>query len=685
MYFRQPQLIINVFGTAREKEKNNMEQAIIYNQSMKKSLLIILLVFNFGLSAQTNLDSIYNVWQDQAQTDSIRVAAFKQYIWDGYMFSKPDSAFILAEVLYGFATQQNYIRANAQGLYIQGVSLHLRGIYNEALVYYQNGSKNFKEAEDDEGVASCLNATGLIYLYKNNYNEALGYFVRSLKIREEIDDQEGVASALNNIGYIYYSQDDYSNALDYYSQSLKIREEIEDQQGIATSLVNIGEIYSAQDDYIKALDFYSRSVKIFEEIDNQQGVATVLNNFGYIYRNQSDYANALDYYSQSLKIKEEIGDQQGIAMSLNNIGNIYKITGDYQQAIAYCQKGFKLAKTIDALLEQKEGCTCLYDAYKAIGNGNKALEYHELLSVIKDSLNVEETSKKLLRMEFQKQVTTDSIAQVEKDRLLNVVHEEEVLANENQRNILVASGVFVLLLALALGSRLSYVRKSKAKLQLEKDRSENLLLNILPEEIAQELKNTGRSVARDFEKVTILFTDFKSFTETSSQLSAHELIEEINSCFEAFDNIVEKYGIEKIKTIGDSYMAAGGLPIQSDESVKNTVLAAMEMQTFISERKKTMNKNSLPAFEMRAGIHTGPVVAGIVGVKKFQYDIWGDTVNTASRMESNGQVAKVNISLSTYELLKADPDFSFVHRGKIDAKGKGEIDMFFVCRAQEIR
>ncbi len=685
MYFRQPQLIINVFGTAREKEKNNMEQAIIYNQSMKKSLLIILLVFNFGLSAQTNLDSIYNVWQDQAQTDSIRVAAFKQYIWDGYMFSKPDSAFILAEVLYGFATQQNYIRANAQGLYIQGVSLHLRGIYNEALVYYQNGSKNFKEAEDDEGVASCLNATGLIYLYKNNYNEALGYFVRSLKIREEIDDQEGVASALNNIGYIYYSQDDYSNALDYYSQSLKIREEIEDQQGIATSLVNIGEIYSAQDDYIKALDFYSRSVKIFEEIDNQQGVAAVLNNFGYIYRNQSDYANALDYYSQSLKIKEEIGDQQGIAMSLNNIGNIYKITGDYQQAIAYCQKGFKLAKTIDALLEQKEGCTCLYDAYKAIGNGNKALEYHELLSVIKDSLNVEETSKKLLRMEFQKQVTTDSIAQVEKDRLLNVVHEEEVLANENQRNILVASGVFVLLLALALGSRLSYVRKSKAKLQLEKDRSENLLLNILPEEIAQELKNTGRSVARDFEKVTILFTDFKSFTETSSQLSAHELIEEINSCFEAFDNIVEKYGIEKIKTIGDSYMAAGGLPVQSDESVKNTVLAAMEMQTFISERKKTMNEKSLPAFEMRAGIHTGPVVAGIVGVKKFQYDIWGDTVNTASRMESNGQVAKVNISLSTYELLKADPDFSFVHRGKIDAKGKGEIDMFFVCRAQEIR
>ena len=659
----------------------NMKQVIIFNQGLRKGLIMIVLACNLGLTAQTNLDSIYTVWQDQAQTDSVRVEAFKKYIWDGFMFSKPDTAFILAEVLNDFATRQNYSRANAQRLYIQGVSLHLRGIYNEALVYYQNSSTIFKEVKDNTGVASCLNATGLIYLYRNNYNKALGYFLQSLKIREEIDDKEGVASILNNIGYIYHSQDDFSSALDYYSQSLEIREEIEDQQGIATSLVNIGEIYSTQNDYEKALDFYSRSLKIFQEIDNQQGVATVLNNFGYLYRNQSDYTNALDYYFQSFKIKEEIGDQQGMAKSLNNIGNIYKTIGNYQQAIDYCQKGFKLAKAIDALLEQKEGCSCLYDVYKAIGNGNKALEYLESLSVIKDSLDVEETSNKLLQMEFQKQMTADSIAQVEKDRLLNIAHREEILANENQRNISIASGLFVLFMSLALWSRLNYIRKSKAKLQLEKDRSESLLLNILPDEIAQELKNTGRSVARDFKKVTILFTDFKSFTETSSQLSAHELIEEINSCFEAFDHIVDKYAIEKIKTIGDSYMAAGGLPIQSDESVKNTVLAAIEMQTFISERLKIMNEKNLIAFEMRAGIHTGPVVAGIVGVKKFQYDIWGDTVNTASRMESSGEVAKVNISLSTYELLKADPDFSFEYRGKIDAKGKGEMDMFFVFKA----
>ncbi|MEZ4850190.1 MAG: adenylate/guanylate cyclase domain-containing protein [Bacteroidia bacterium] len=181
--------------------------------------------------------------------------------------------------------------------------------------------------------------------------------------------------------------------------------------------------------------------------------------------------------------------------------------------------------------------------------------------------------------------------------------------------------------------------------------------------------------------MTTLFTDFVSFTETSEKLSASELVSEINQCFEAFDGIMEKYGIEKIKTIGDAYMAAGGLPVPTDDSVKNTVLAALEMQSFIQDRKTKLEAEGKLGFQMRAGIHTGPVVAGIVGVKKFQYDIWGDTVNTASRMESSGAVGQVNISQSSYEMLKEDLQFKFESRGKIETKGKGEMEMYFVSKA----
>ena len=203
-------------------------------------------------------------------------------------------------------------------------------------------------------------------------------------------------------------------------------------------------------------------------------------------------------------------------------------------------------------------------------------------------------------------------------------------------------------------------------------------MNILPTEIAEELKEKGRADAKSFEMVSILFTDFKEFTQTSENLSAEELVGEINICFETFDNICGKYGIEKIKTIGDAYMAAGGLPVPMDDSIKNTVMAALEMQAFISKRKSEKDMLGKPAFAMRCGIHTGPVVAGIVGVKKFQYDIWGDTVNTASRIESNGEADKVNISHTTYELLKEDNDFTFESRGKIEVKGKGSIEMWFV-------
>jgi len=226
------------------------------------------------------------------------------------------------------------------------------------------------------------------------------------------------------------------------------------------------------------------------------------------------------------------------------------------------------------------------------------------------------------------------------------------------------------------------VNKQIVQIAREKDRSENLLLNILPRSIAEELKEYGKAKARDYEVVSVLFTDFINFTSTTAKMTGQEIVAEINACFEAFDAIVDKYQIEKIKTIGDAYMAAGGLPVLSNHSVRNTVLAALEMQEFISNRKSLKDSKGEIAFEMRAGIHTGPIVAGIVGVKKFQYDVWGDTVNTASRMESNGASGMVNISSDTYLKLKDDSEFKFETRKDFEVKGKGMQTMYFVKRVK---
>jgi len=640
-------------------------------------LSLSLLLQNKPLRAQ-GLDSLFGVWNDVSQTDSIRLNALGTIARNGFLFSKPDSAFYYAQMQYDFASKSGIKIEMANALNTQAGSFYVRGNNAKALDYLNRSLVISKKIGDKKGLTKSIGNVGLIYAAQDNYPKALGYYLQSLKIWEEIGDKKGIATTLNNIGNIYQEQSDFPKALDYYHRSLENQEAIGDTKGISASLNNIGTIYQEQGKYAEAINNFERSINIQEKIGNQKGIASALSNLGNIYGEKGELTEALEYYRKSLHIREAIGDKKGMAISYNGLGITFNRREEYSNGLIECLKGLELAEEVGAFLDQKFACQCLYDAYKALNQGNEALVYLEKMQIITDSLNSEETSKNLQQMEFAKQVYQDSVVTAEKERLIDEAHKEEVQKQNKTRNILAIGGGVILLLAGTIYSRLRFVRKSKASLQVEKDLSENLLLNILPADIAAELKEKGRADARDFDRVSILFTDFKGFTAASEKLSAKELVSEINACFEAFDGIMDKYKVEKIKTIGDAYMAAGGLPIPSDDSVKNTVMAALEMQDFIIKRKKEMDIKGLPAFEMRVGIHTGPVVAGIVGVKKFAYDIWGDTVNTASRMESSGGVGKVNLSQATYNELKDDSDLAFESRGKIQAKGKGEIEMYFV-------
>ena len=222
------------------------------------------------------------------------------------------------------------------------------------------------------------------------------------------------------------------------------------------------------------------------------------------------------------------------------------------------------------------------------------------------------------------------------------------------------------------------VERVNVDLEIERHKSESLLLNILPEETATELKETGAATPRYYEQASVLFTDFKGFTQISATMTAQEVIDELGQCFNAFDDVVERYGLEKIKTIGDSYMCAGGLPAPNGYHAPFAVAAALEMQARMLAWQADKKAANQPFWEVRIGLHTGPVIAGVIGTKKFAYDIWGDTVNTASRMESNSEGGRVNISAAT--LARVAPYFECVARGAIVAKGKGEVEMFFVER-----
>jgi adenylate cyclase len=606
---------------------------------MKNLLLTILILFSgISVKAETKLDSVFTVWQDETQADTIRLQAIHKFILQGYIYNQPDSAYYFAQKQLDFAERKGLSKYIALALTTQGLSLRIRGDYPNSLVYHK----------------------------------------KSMLFYEEIGDKTGIAGALVNIGNLYAIQSNFDKALEYFEQGASICEEIGETYFLANATLNIGSIYQMQGEYTRSLKYFLKSLKIYQENQYKTEIADAQYNIGGVYEEDGDFPKALDFYLQSLESYEELEDKYGITFSLVSIGNVYFKQGLTDDAISQCEKSLNFAKEINSIDRQEAACICLYDVYKAIGNDKSALKYHEQMLILSDSLQAEETNLKLQKMDFQKRMLADSMATVERERLVQEEHQEEVKQKNQIRNMLVGGGVLILIIASGIYSRLRYTNRAKKIIEKEKERSENLLLNILPANIAAELKEKGRAEAREFEMVSTLFSDFKGFTAASEKLSAQELVAEINTCFEAFDNIMGKYNIEKIKTIGDAYMAAGGLPVPSDGSAKNTVLAALEMQAFISARKIKMDTLGKPAFEMRVGIHTGPVVAGIVGVKKFQYDIWGDTVNTASRMESSGGVGKVNISQATYELLKNDLKFIFESRGKIEAKGKGEMEMWFV-------
>jgi class 3 adenylate cyclase/FixJ family two-component response regulator len=232
------------------------------------------------------------------------------------------------------------------------------------------------------------------------------------------------------------------------------------------------------------------------------------------------------------------------------------------------------------------------------------------------------------------------------------------------------------LLEQKVAERTQELIEKNVTLDAEMKRNEELLLNILPFDTAQELKAKGSADARHYPDITVMFTDFKGFTFVAEKLSPEQLVREIDTYFKAFDSITDKFGIEKIKTIGDAYMAAGGLPTSNTTHAVDAVNAAVAIRDYVEQQKTMRQAAGLPYFEIRIGIHTGPVVAGIVGHRKFAYDIWGDAVNLASRMESSGEVGQINVSASTYERIK--DKFTCTFRGEIEAKNKGKVGMYFV-------
>lgn len=624
----------------------------------------IILLCNLWLNsvAQTNLDSLYNVWIDKSQPDSVRLKAIYRAALKAKKINMDSGVALLDEAVV-LALKTHNTKALAKSYYSKGAWYWTKN-QDTAIVYLNKAKDEFKKVDQKKKVSDCLLYLGAIYRDRGDYNKAVDLFTESVILLEDIGDLEGVSLSRNNIGVLYLDQGFHDEAEVWFKKSQKAALEAGSAIRQSAALVNLSLIEEYRKNSNLALNYLSEAMDLRKGLNDGRGVSTILLNIANILRNEEQYDSAIVYLNEALALADSVGFVQGQEKAMNMLGSVTFNQADFRASKRYSHQALNLAKLHGNIKEIRDASERLYLINKQLGKNDDALRDFELYVLMKDSLKSESNRRSIIRQEFkyqyEKEALTDSLEFSKREAIMTERSEKQ------QMGLFAAGGSLLLLLALAFAI---YSGKKK---------SDELLLNILPAETAEELKQKGHSDAKLIDEVTVLFTDFKGFTSLSEQFTPKELVADLHACFSEFDWIMEKYGIEKIKTIGDAYMAAGGLPSPNDTHAQDVVKAALEMAKVVEKGKAKKIEQRLPFFEIRIGVHTGPVVAGIVGVKKFQYDIWGDTVNTASRMESSGEVGKVNISQSTYQLLKEDKQFNFENRGKVAAKGKGEMEMFFV-------
>lgn len=688
---------------------------------LENTFLVAVLLLPAAFFAQNSIADSLARLLEKAPADTHRVTLLTDYAWE-INESYTDKADSLLHIALALAQQLNFPKGEAVAWNGLGVVEEIRGNLEQAKIYYQKALAIRRRLGDLREVGATLNNLGILYDYQGRFDSALAVYRENLRIQRQLGDTVKVARAHFNMAAAQQEMGLYPEAQNDLLSARAVFETLEDREGVAKVQAQLGHLWFEMERYDSALVWYERALRLRKQLDDPGRYAEAI----------LDYANALDeldsprialvYYQQALDISKRLDDLPGQAQVYINMGDAYKHTGEYPVALRYLQMAEEICLSLNDVQGLMEVYNIIGDVHGRAGRLNLALEYtqkyYQIAQEAGDEKYIQGAYKDFAEVyaamgdfdeAYQWRVKYDElrykrmnlrlgVAFARKEELFKDQKKEEEIERQKQelrirdaelatartRQYALLGGAFALSLLAALLFNRNRIRARANRelaakndaIQRERERADRLLKNILPEKTAEELKlhNTVQPVR--YESVTVMFTDFKGFTMIAERVSPEELIQELDNCFRLFDTIVEKHGLEKIKTIGDSYMCAGGLPTPNETHPADVVNAALEM---LHELGALMQQNAAagkPVFEMRIGIHTGPVVAGVVGSHKFAYDIWGDTVNTAARLEQSGETGKINISETTYQRVLHLFDCTF--RGKLAAKNKGEIEMYFV-------
>jgi len=608
-----------------------------------------------------------------------------------------------------------------------GHALRALGRYDEALKAYEKAFGMAEKSGDREGLATARDGTGNVHSEQGRWAQAIEAFEESMQWAAKAGDEQSRLTTLNNIancqqnrganeaalkGYLEaakgferlglatYESQAYGNiasiligqnlldqARTYLDRALAIQRKSGQKGGEASTLINLGVLFEQMNDRTRAEEAYRRSGEIYREVADPAGEALALHNLGLVLGEKKQLGKAISALEASLRLRLRIGDARGAAYSRVALGAALTASDRAPEALPILRQGLREATALGAKEIEAEAHRNLAGALKATGNLAEAIQSLETSGKLREELSNEGSQEKIAEMQtrFETERKEKEIQLLQRDRQIQTLRSNREAAI---RRALIGIVALTAGLAAAIASRYRIKKHSEQvlseknqqleeanrQIELERDKAEELLLNILPAPIAKRLKEKPATIADRFSEATILFADIVGFTRLSQELGAEALVRMLGEIFTRFDALTEKHGLEKIKTIGDCYMVVGGIPDRNDEHCACVARMALDMLREIDD----FNARSGRGLALRIGINTGVVVAGVIGRKKFIYDLWGDAVNVASRMESQGEPSRIQVTESVFGRLASS--FELEPRGEITVKGKGPMKTYFLVR-----
>lgn len=543
------------------------------------------------------------------------------------------------------ASRLGLVHSQASALGCLGIAYGDLGDFSKSLEAMHEALDLHTEAGNRQGISSVLGNLGNIYLLTSDLQKALDYYSRALALNEELDKKNGVASNLSNLGSVYHDLGDFPRAQEYYRKALELNEELGRKAGVVVNLNNLGGLYSELKEFRNAIEHYRRALELNQELGRRSGIASNYGNLGIIYQQLGDFSTSMDFHTRALELNTELGNKHSIATNLGNMGTLYS-ERDYSEysfdhAVDHLSRAIAIAEEMQAYSVSKSFHSSLASIYKAGGHWEKAYHHLYRFNELQEIIQSEETKKLSDRYAFERQIVL-----IQKER--------EITEKANQE-----------------------IMEAYAKLDAEKERVDALLLNVLPASIVDRIKNGERVIADYFPSVSIFFCDIVGFSEIAGSLRPDVLVQGLNMVITELDKLTRRHGLEKIKTIGDAYMAVSGLPVERADHASAMVAFALDVLDTVQCMEVFPGRAPLT---LRIGLHAGPVVAGIIGEHKFSYDLWGDSVNIASRMESTGEAGKIHCTREFRDLAGLLPGCVVEECPMMSIKGKGDMQTYFLYR-----